>query len=46
MSAASQNYAYIFGKKKADAKPAAVLTKERIEDARKNVSKYLKTEKK
>lgn len=41
MSAASPNYVYNFGKKRPDAKPPAVMTKERIEEAKKNVSKYL-----
>ena len=46
MSAASTNYVYSFGKKRPDAKAPAVMTKERIEEAKKNVSKYLKAEKK
>lgn len=46
MSATSQNYAYIFGKKRPDAKPEVVMSKERLEEAKKNVSKYLKEEKK
>ena len=44
MSAAAQNYVYIFGKKRPDAKPPAIMTKERIEEAKKNVSRYLKCE--
>ena len=46
MSATSPNYVYSFGKKRPDAKPPAVMTKERIEEAKKNVSKYLKADKK
>lgn len=46
MSAASPNYVYSFGKKRPDAKPPTVITKERIEAAKKNVSKYLKADKK
>lgn len=46
VSAASPNYVYNFGKKRPDAKPPAVMTKERIEEAKKNVSKYLKADKK
>ena len=44
MSATSQNYAYIFGKKRKNAPPEAVATRERMEEAKKNVSKYLKTD--
>ena len=46
MSAASPNYVYSFGKKRPDENPPAVMTKERIEEAKKNVSKYLKADKK
>lgn len=44
MSAASPNYVYSFGRKRPDAKPPAVMTRERIEEAKKNVSRYLKRE--
>lgn len=44
MSATAPNYVYIFGKKRPDAEPPAVMTKERIEEAKKNVSRYLKRE--
>lgn len=46
MSATSQNYVYVFGKKRTDAKPETTMSKERLEAAKKNVSKYLKAEKK